>query len=270
MGDTTGIGWTDSTFNPWIGCAKVSPGCAHCYAETMVTGRMGRPGTWGEDGIRQRTSAGNWRKPLQWEKLAESFQAEHGHRQRVFCASLADVFEPRPELEAWRSDLYDLIEQTPSLDWQILTKRPDYACEWLGDYYAPNVWMGTSVENTRFTWRVDWLRQIPAAVRFVSAEPLLGSLFDRKRSRTAQLAPYAVQDRAPIDLFGIQWVIAGGESGPGHRPFDPDHARELRDACVAERIPFFFKQHGGATPKSGGKILDGVEWCEFPEPRVLA
>jgi protein gp37 len=306
VAETTGIEWCDSTFNPWIGCEKVSPGCAHCYAETLVTGRMGRAGTWGADGVRQRTSPANWRKPLQWERQADAFYAEHGHRRRVFCASLADVFEPRRELRSWRTELFELIARTPRLDWLVLTKRPEEARDWLFEWdqiygygtwvtrddehhgwgCPSNLWIGTSIENARHTWRADVLREIPAAVRFISAEPLLGSLFDLPRGslhvpivdgelqltgEDLQAAMRATPDqRAPLDLTGIDWLIAGGESGPNARPMDPDWARELRDACVDNGVAFFFKQHGGRTPKAGGKTLDGREWCEMPREAVPA
>ena len=294
MAERTGIEWCDATFNPWIGCEKVSPGCAHCYAETLVEGRMGRGGAWGADGVRQVTSPSNWKKPLRWARLAREGLLPNGepnrdgHRPRIFCASLADVFEPRPELEEPRRNLFALIEQTPELDWLLLTKRPEFARAWLfenepymqgGGFVTrdglpwglpPNVWLGTSIENARHTYRADVLREIPAAVRFISAEPLLGSLFptydggndgdavraDRRegaavgdvalrvqdhvrgeagrgssdprlRRDPVSVARRSVESRAPLDLTGIDWVIVGGESGPGARPFDVEWAREI-------------------------------------------
>lgn len=337
MGENSAIGWTDSTFNPWVGCEKVSPGCAYCYAESLVTGRMGRAGTWGAAGTRERTAASTWAKPLAWERGADRWHAEHGRRQRVFCASLADMFEPRPELEPWRAELFDLIEACPSLDWLLLTKRPEEARDWLAERLAricsacggdgcaacdgrgawgelpPNVWVGVSIENSRYTWRADVLREIPAAVRFISAEPLLGSLFPGFPKRGA---------RYDLDLSGIDWLIVGGESGGrSARPMHPQWARELRAACLGGinvdsdhpatyRPAFFFKQWGswapdtgdrgrsivalspdgsvrsaaealpspdtawmryaGAAPTSGGHLLDGHEWSEFPEPTRVA
>jgi protein gp37 len=308
VGEGSAIEWTDHTFNPWVGCEKVSPGCAHCYAETLVTGRMNRPGTWGADGVRQRTSASTWALPLRWERAADRFLETHGRRQRVFVASLADVFEPRPELVPWRADLFDLIEECPSLDWLLLTKRPEVARDvlavWNERHRAtrgplPNLWLGTSIENSRHTYRAAVLREIPAAVRFISAEPLLGSLFEsespRARIRALVNAAEAAErsrpepvTKKPLDLTGIDWVIVGGESGGrSSRPMRVEWAREIRDACVGNRglVPideplpsrpaFLFKQWGshdsegryvGASPKSGGRLLDGVEWTEFPTP----
>lgn len=278
MADKSAIEWTDATFNPWVGCAKVSPGCAHCYAETWAD-RYSDGAVWGDDGVRRRTSAANWRKPLRWAELAaggrlpDGSENVDGHRPRVFCASLADVFEPRPELARWRDDLFDLIHATPELDWLVLTKRPEVAADWSRPMgFQAHVWIGTSIENARFNWRADVLRQVPAAVRFISAEPLLGSLLTVRDFGGVSSRPGGrfFELPEPLDLTGIDWLIAGGESGPGHRPLDVDHVRELRDACVASGVAFYFKQHGGARPKSGGKLLDGREWCEMPRGLVAA
>jgi Protein of unknown function (DUF5131) len=151
MGDTTKIEWTDSTFNPWIGCQKVSPGCDHCYAEAMMDHRYGRV-QWGPHGERQRTSTANWRKPLRWNREGEQFEREYGHRHRVFCASLADVFDNQVNPQ-WRIDLFKLIKQTPALDWLLLTKRPQNIRNMLpGDWDAgwPNVWLGTTCESQEY------------------------------------------------------------------------------------------------------------------------
>jgi protein gp37 len=189
MGKTT-IEWTASvnpdgtttpgyTFNPWIGCAKVSPGCANCYAETLMDKRMGRV-QWGVNGTRVHTSDSNWKKPYQWNRKAQ----EEGVRKRIFCASLADVFEDRPELVPWRADLFAMIDATPNLDWLLLTKRPEnikrlWPFGWYedkgGPFTWPNVWIGTSVENQeQADKRIPHLLSIPASVRFLSMEPLLG------------------------------------------------------------------------------------------------
>lgn len=299
MAEATGISWADATFNPWVGCEKVSPGCARCYAEVLVTGRMGRAGTWGADGTRERTSESNWKKPLRWDALARDGllpngrENPDGHRPRIFCASLADAFEPRPELDPWRRDLFALIEQTPALDWMLLTKRPEEARDWLRAWWVehrplrmehegtlwthapserewherddlgwgvlPNVWIGASVENARFTWRADALREIPATVRFLSCEPLVGSLFptnDPQHPGTGstrldrvglQGSPEAgsggARGRTPLDLTGIDWVIVGGESGGrDSRPMHPQWAREIRDAV----------QQAAQCPQCGG------------------
>lgn len=318
MAEQTGISWTDATFNPWWGCERVSPACARCYAASLAA-RYGHGDTWGdaEHPFRFFGDA-HWEQPLKW---ARSLPAKLGRRPRVFCASMADVFEERPELDEHRQRLFDLIFRTPELDWQILTKRPEFARDWLRSYYEepvngvfrlegdenwswrdgigwgilPNVWIGVSVENTRWTWRVDVLRQIPAPVRFISAEPLLESL-----TKMGWIEDRGRGFRAPLDLDGIDWLIVGGESGSREaRPMHPDWARKLRDAATDRGIAFHFKQWGsyaprgfvsgkadsdsrhqvevdgwwtfyyGLSPKAGGKILDGREWCEFPESATV-
>jgi protein gp37 len=250
------IEWTDKTFNPWLGCSRVSPACAHCYADTLARNRMGLK-LWGDDAPRKLTSDSNWRKPLTWNRKSPE---EHGRPTRVFCASMADVFEDRPELRLWRSRLWNLIEQTPNLHWQLLTKRPENVARmapwWSG--WSENVWLGTSIENARFSFRADLICAHPASVHFLSIEPLLGSVFRSDGNRT------------PLDLTHIEWVITGGESGPGFRPFDTQWLREIRDACLAGGVAYFHKQNGGIRPKASGKELDGREWCEFPASQPLA
>lgn len=251
MSADSAIEWTDHTFNPWWGCTRVSPACAHCYADASAK-RFGFPGLW--EGSHRFFGDAHWRNPLKWNAAAERDRAP----KLVFCASMADVFEPQTALESDRLRLWALIDQTPWLTWQLLTKRPDVAAEILPRF--SNAWIGASVENARWTHRADSLRDVDGMLRFLSCEPLLGSLFATGRNRV------------PLDLDGIGWVIGGGESGPHHRPFDVGWAREIRDACAGQCIPFFWKQNGGLRPKSGGKELDGVEWCEIPEhgPAVLA
>lgn len=271
------IEWTDHTFNPWIGCAKISDGCKNCYAEAMMDKRYGKV-KWGVQGKRIRTSAANWKKPLEWNR-----QAEHeGRRYRVFCASLADVFEHKPdqhkEMEQWRFDLFRLIDDTPKLDWLLLTKRPENVMDMLrhdwADQLPSNVWIGTSVENQeRADKRIPELLKIPAAVRFLSIEPLLGEV-DLISSHFGLLP-------------GIHWVIVGGESGANARPMHPDWVRSIRAQCQAAGVPFFFKQWGEWFPcfdstvssqylfsdgervarigkKAAGRLLDGREWNELP------
>jgi protein gp37 len=263
MGESTAIAWTDHTFNPWQGCTKVSPGCDHCYAEALGkrTGRV----EWGDAAARVPTSDAYWRNPLKWNRDAEAgVPGARGPigRHLVFCASMADVFEDRPELDEQRARLFDLIGQTPALDWQLLTKRPENVMDMVpwGDGMAtwpPNVWLGTTVEDEdRALERTRILDDIPAHVRFLSCEPLLGSLGSRMDVAT--------------HLAGIDWVIVGGESGPRHRPLNLDHARTIRDACVFLDIPFFFKQVGGRTPKAGGDLLDGETWKQFPTVAAFA
>jgi protein gp37 len=241
------IEWTHHTFNPWIGCTQVSPACDHYYAMVMMAHRYGRV-KWGAGQPRLRTTKEYWRQPIRWNREALSA----GERKRVFCASLADVFDGEmPEvLNAWRADLWTLIADTPQLDWLLLTKRPGYVVRMVpwGDAWPKNVWIGTSVENGEWAKRrLPILGRIPAVVRFVSAEPLLGDI--------------------SLLCHAIDWVIAGGESGHGFRELDPAHVRSLRDQCQALSIPFFFKQWGGRTPKANGRELDGRVWSEVPESR---
>jgi protein gp37 len=255
MGYKTGIEWTDHTFNPWIGCAKVSAGCDHCYAETWdARGMSGGERRWGPHAARTRTSAANWRKPLAWNKAAQAA----GRRDRVFCASLADVFDSHASiLPEWRADLWALIAATPQLNWQLLTKRPQNITKMLPDNWGngwPNVWLGTTAENqTEADRRIPHLLSAPAAVRFISAEPLLGPV-DLTRispiifaARVNALTGMWHWEGGPnrIESPKIDWVICGGESGRGARPMHPDWARSLRDQCADAGTAFFMKQMGG-------------------------
>lgn len=252
MAETTGIEWTDATFNPWWGCTRVSPACARCYADTLAR-RYGHQ-LW-DGGGRRFFSDQHWARPRRWNHAAEAKRAP----VKVFCASMADVFEDARELDAWRERLWALIEDTQWLEWQLLTKRPENVARmvpWRQEWPA-NVWIGTSIENSRHTFRADILRGIPARIRFISAEPLLGSLFLNGKPK-----------RRPLDLTGIDWLIAGGESGPRFRPLDLGWVRELRDACVASGTAFFYKQRGGRTPKAGGRDLDGRTWSDFPSGHI--
>jgi protein gp37 len=264
MGETSKIEWTDSTFNPWIGCQHASPGCDHCYAESQNAFRKWTAGgAWGPHAERKRTSAANWKKPQLWNGDAKRFELKHGRRRRVFCASLADVFDnkaPKP----WRVDLFNLIRETPNLDWQLLTKRPQNVAkmlppDWCGGY--PNVWLGTTTEDEKH-YRMRWpvLARIPAAIRFISYEPAIGTLGH------LDLGIGAVPD----------WVISGGESGPKARTMNAHWVRELRDQCVTLGIPLFHKQWGtyASNPVQasedpyangkGGGLLDGRLWRQFP------
>lgn len=262
MAEQTNIGWTDHTFNPWTGCTKVSEACRNCYAESWAK----RSGIvqWGENAARRRTSAANWKEPLKWNRAA----LIAGERRRVFCASLADVFEDREELKPWRKDLFSLIHQTQQLDWQLLTKRPENISRLMaeaiplgmGHADRNHIWLGTTVESQSEARRIDYLINCRpwARVLFLSVEPMLGplDLFDWL---------HAVDEGRGHDYnMGINWVIGGGESSPKHRPLNIDHARNLRDQCIEANVPFFFKQHGGRTPEANGCLLDGVEYKEFP------
>lgn len=264
MSENTAIEWADSTFNPWEGCTKVGPGCDHCYAENR-NARFGG-GTapnWGPGAPRRHTSAANWNLPLRWEREAATFQAEHGHRRHVFCASLADVFDNEVD-PSWRADLFRLIADTPNLDWLLLTKRIGNAAEMieaavdsnnLPCWPWPRVWLGATVVNQEEADRdIPKLLATPAAVRFLSMEPLLGPV-DLRLSRPAR-----DDDRQDMDGFcstittavgaGLHWVIVGGESGREARPMHPQWARDLRDQCVAAGVPYLFKQWGEWAPLS--------------------
>ena len=237
MAENSNISWTTHTFNPWRGCAKISAGCKHCYAEQLVTKRQGLP-LWGIGAERKIAAESTWKEPRRWNRLA----AQAGERHRVFCSSLADVFEPRADLADARRRLFRLIEETPALDWLLLTKRPESMVQlaveagWLSEWPA-NVWAGTTVENQAMAEeRIPHLLRVPAQVRFLSCEPLLEPL---------NLAYTSFNGADSFGAMpGISWVIVGGESGPGARPFDLGWARSIRDQCKAAKVSFFFKQTG--------------------------
>lgn len=348
MGENSAIEWTDHTFNPWIGCTKVAAGCEHCYAEAFA--KRYSKAVWGAHGTRVKTSADYWRKPLKWnheqsELLQHAPKYAAHHRPRVFCASLADVFEDwdgpiiamvnkqpaylgpdwrassgpndRATMDDLRRDLFALIDATPHLDWLLLTKRPENIrriwpaksgaavcaskidcthpdCKW--SYERENVWLLTSVAT-----QADADRNVPELLKCrdlvpvlgLSCEPLLGPI------------QFPLPCHESIFWTGINWVIAGGESGPHARPMHSDWARSLRDQCVAAQVPFFFKQWGEWAPgaaneftqwpeidtrrpllmpahpgrpgtdqhqimlrvgkKAAGRLLDGQKWNEFPK-----
>ena len=254
------IEWTDHTFNPWTGCAKVSPACDHCYAERWAK-RAGR-GAWGPGETRLRTSEKNWRDPVRWNEQA----ARLGVRYRMFCASLADVFDNAVP-EQWRIDLMKLICETPHLDWLLLTKRIGNAAAMLesafravhhqregwADNVLPNVWIGATICNQEEADRdIPKLLATPARVRFLSMEPLLGPV-----DLTSIRIPLAGESFTKGDVLvhkstldrgapraAVDWVIVGGESGPHARPMHPEWVRALRDQCDEAGVPFLFKQHG--------------------------
>ncbi len=242
MAEITGISWADCTFNPWIGCTKVSTGprgaCEHCYAERDNNRRGWVPG-WGPGVPRRRTKT--WGDPVKWNRKA----AETGFRPRVFCASLADVFDNEVD-DAWRADLWQLLRETPLLRWMLLTKRIGNAPKMLpADWPFPNAGLMATLA-TQEEWDRDYgkLETVPAAWHGVSVEPMLG----------------------PIDIGGAtpDWIIAGGESGAGHRRTEPDWVRSLREQCAANSIAFHFKQWGGVRPKENGCVIDGREHKAFP------
>lgn len=239
------IEWTDHTFNPWWGCTKVSPGCDHCYAETQAR----RWGTkWGTDAERRTFGADHWAEPLAWNAAAE----REGKRRRVFCASMADLFEPdAPAGELAR--LWALIRVTPWLDWQLLTKRPQFIAKNLPDDWGagyPNVWLGTSVESQDYAWRIEKLLAVPAVVRFLSCEPLLGPLDFSLVTHGEDWRE--VQALDPRPGLGLHWVIFGGESGPGARPLDVAWIRDGVAQCRAAGVPVFVKQLGAKPYEEHG------------------
>ncbi|BDE70872.1 phage Gp37/Gp68 family protein [Delftia lacustris] len=250
MSENSKIEWTDHTFNPWEGCQKVGPGCDHCYAENRNARFAGGQAiNWGPGAPRRRTSVSNWNLPLRWNAQAEAFQAQHGRRQRVFCASLADVFDNAVSRE-WRDDLAALILDTADLDWLLLTKRIGNAGVMLGEMFLDgppaNVWLGATVVNEAEADRdILKLLRIPASVRFLSMEPLLGPVsFEGLFANPSNIAD------GTNALEELDWVIVGGESGPGARPMHPDWALSLRDQCEAVGTAFMFKQWGEWRPIS--------------------
>lgn len=247
MSDKSAIEWTDATWNPVTGCSKISPGCAHCYAERLSL-RFGHsvlpwvPANAAENIVlhRQRLSI-----PLSWRQP-----------RMIFVNSMSDMWHPLVPDE-FIDEVFAVMARASQHTYQILTKRPEVMRAWFaGPGYPwaesplPNVWLGTSIENNRWVARADDIRATPAAVRFISAEPLLGPLPD-------------------LDLTGIDWLIVGGESGSNHRPIDGAWVRELKAMADAVGTAFFFKQWGGRTPKSGGRELDGRTWESYPSSRAL-
>lgn len=266
MGEKTGIAWTDHTFNPWIGCTAVSPACAKCYAETMAK-RYG----W-SFAERRRTTPANWRKPLLWNRQAEDADV----RRKVFCPSLGDPFDNQVP-EEWRSDLFDLIRVCTALDWQMLTKRPQNIAKMLPPDWAtgwPHVWLGTTVESqVEADRRIPHLLAVPAAVRFLSCEPLLGPVDLTDVTDRTVCAPdigehhfsaLPDKDDEPGENY-VDWVIIGGESGPGARSMPRAWADDLVGQCRAAGVATFVKQVGsrpGPDWPAGikGSGTDPAEW----------
>jgi len=238
MADRSAIEWTEATWNPVTGCSKVSPGCAHCYAETFAERWRGIPGHPYEQGFDLRLWPNRLDQPLRWRRP-----------RMIFVNSMSDLFhEDIPD--SYLRDVFDVMAAARQHTFQVLTKRHDRLVQLAPTLtWPPNVWMGVTIENRRFVHRADRLREVPAAVRFISAEPLLGPL-------------------EGLQLTGIHWLIAGGESGPRHRPVKAEWIRQLRDRCIAEDVAFFFKQWGGSRPKTGGRTLDGHTWNEIPAQRA--
>lgn len=281
MAKNSQIEWTHHTFNPWWGCSKVSPACDNCYAEQWAK-RMGHK-LWGASSPRRFFSDAHWQEPLDWNAEAKAA----GKSERVFCASMADVFERKAELNDHRKKLWTLIETTPWLDWLLLTKRPQNVLDMVPwkDSWPANVWLGCTVENQVFAEkRLPFLLKCPASVRFLSCEPLLGPLDLRTWFKRKGFHP-------------INWVIAGGESGHGSRPMHPDWPKNLLHQCQQHEVAFHFKQWGHWVPaeiatedaalreikfanertvnmvrlskKLAGRILEGTTWDGVPTAAVI-
>ena len=323
MAENSKIEWTDHTFNPWIGCTKVSPGCTNCYAAVDTFARRERAHgreLWGPRAERHRTAEAYWKQPITWNKhqwwqcdicgrrwredywqdvclhnAVDNYDHASRVRQRVFCSSLADVFEAHEGLDAWRADLFALIEATPNLDWLLLTKRPENISNmvpysWVRRFQE-NVWLGTSVENQKYAdERIPALLRFPAKVHFLSCEPLLEKIDISSEAcfGTGQCLECGGVGEVAGDYFAddgisqcedcngtgsnkekvVDWVICGGESGPHARPMHPDWARSLRDQCQAAGVPFLFKQWGEWFPTfanagtPGGRIQSNGYYFE--------
>lgn len=234
MAGTTAIEWTDATWNPVTGCTQVSPGCDHCYAMTFAERWRGIPGHHYEQGFDLRLWESRLALPLRWKSP-----------RRIFVNSMSDLFHADIP-EAFIHDVFATMQKADWHIYQVLTKRPQRLARMASALPWPaHIWAGVSVESNEFAWRADFLRQVPATVRFISAEPLLGPVDQ-------------------LNLDGIHWVITGGESGVGFRPCSPTWVRGVRDRCIEGGVAYFHKQWGGRTPKAGGRLLDGRTWDEFP------
>jgi len=239
MADSSTIEWTDATWNPVTGCTKITAGCDNCYAERFAERFRGVPGHPFESGFDLTLRPERLDQPLRWQRP-----------RMIFVNSMSDLFHKEVPLH-FIDRVFDTMETADWHVFQVLTKRSSLMRNYLLHRYAARVapghiWCGVSVEERAARARINHLRQAPAEVRFLSIEPLIGAI-------------------GPIDLDGIDWVIAGGESGPGARPVHLEWVREIRDQCLAQGVAFFFKQWGGLRPKSGGRELDGREWSEFPK-----
>jgi protein gp37 len=249
MADHSAIEWTEATWNPVAGCSVTSPGCTNCYAMRLANrleaiGQIKYRGTTRKSGGRSK-----WTGQINLDKNALDLPKRWKSKKIIFVNSMSDLFHENIPLD-FIKDVFRTIEQTPWHTYQILTKRAE-RLEDLAPHlpWPRNVWMGVSVEDALYQWRIDHLRRTPAAIKFLSLEPLLGSL-------------------NALNLDGIDWVIAGGESGPGARPVETDWIRTIRDQCMLSGVAFHFKQWGGVIKKRTGRILDGRTWDELPVPRA--
>lgn len=240
LSDHSAIEWTDATWNPVRGCTKISPGCKNCYAETFAERFRGVPGHPFEQGFDLRLVPAALDLPLKWRR-----------GRFVFVNSMSDLFHERVP-EHYIDQVFEVIEGAPQHQFQILTKRAERLAKYCGGRDLPfNAWLGVSVESAKYVWRVDLLREVKARIRFLSVEPLLGPV-------------------GQLDLMGVHWVIVGGESGWHARPLDPGWVREIREQCVMNGVPFFFKQWGGKRKDRAGRTLDGRTWDEMPDLPISA
>jgi protein gp37 len=249
MADRSAIEWTEATWNPTTGCDRVSSGCDNCYALTLAKRlkAMGNP-KYQNDGDLRSSGPGFG---LTCHADALDVPKRWKHPRIVFVNSMSDLFHARVPA-TFVQQVFAVMAETPRHTYQLLTKRPQRAVRMAADLPWPaNVWMGVTVESEESRWRLEHLRRLPAAVRFVSAEPLLTSLPD-------------------LDLDGIAWLIAGGESGPGHRPVDEQWLTDLRDQCLMADTAFFFKQWGGQRPKANGRCLEGRTWDSMPANQSIS
>ena len=244
---TTGIEWTDATWNPMTGCTKISSGCDHCYAAVLAATKTRDVYLTREPVKDTPANRADPFAPRFWEARLDQ-PLRWRQPKRIFVNSMSDVFHSHFSLDMIRR-VFEVMNEAEWHQFQVLTKRPERALRLADELpWTPNIWIGTSIENLDVAKRVDSLRAITqASVRFISAEPLLGPVHD-------------------LDFTGIDWVIGGGESGAGFRACQPEWARALRDRCQALSIPFLWKQWGGRTPKAGGRKLDGRYWDEYPLP----
>jgi protein gp37 len=279
MGKGSAIEWTDHTFNPWWGCVKISPACDNCYAAAF-SHRLGRD-HWGPHAKYRVFGEKHWGQPIAWDRAAYV----QGERRRVFCASMADVFDNAADPEL-RGMLWNLIRETPNLDWQLLTKRPQNIAamlppDWDAGY--PNVWLGVTAENQEEAdRRIPVLLRTPSRIRFVSYEPALGPIDFRHDTEIGPMTWLKRYDIGSDPCHRIDWVIAGGESGPHSRIPEPHWFRSVRDQCAAAGVAFLFKQWGEWAPHIrndglaslpmkrvgktvAGRLLDGREHSEFPQ-----
>lgn len=250
MGDRTSIEWTDATWNPTTGCTKVSAGCDHCYAERLALHRL--RARYLSHSPANNTSA-NRKDPFAvrlWPSRLDQPRT-WTDRRMIFVNSMSDLFHVDIP-ETYLRRVFQVMLEVPHHIYQVLTKRPARAQRFWsrnrdlfsGAEIPEHIWIGTSIEDARASYREPQLQDVPARTRFLSCEPLLGPL--------------------SLSLIGIHWVIAGGESGPGFRPADRSWVRDIRDQCLRSAVPFFFKQWGGATPKAHGRRLDGRIWSQYP------